>query len=177
MELTPGRRDEVVRSGDLEVLGRMAWSSNATLLVNAALDGVEVRAIYKPVQGERPLWDFEPGLHKREAAAYLLSEATGLHLVPPTVERSGPHGVGSMQLFIEHNPSEHYFALRERDELDEQLVRFAVFDLLTTYPRRYVDRTRQVDHHVLAGKTCRQGIGIVQGRQLRRCPRRWRGAR
>ena len=129
VELTPERCDEVVRSGELEVLGRMAWSSNATLLVNAALDGVEVRAIYKPVQGERPLWDFPDGtLAGREVAAYVLSDFLGWDIVPFTVMRDGPYGPGMVQRFVDHDPDDHYFTLLERHA--ETFRRFAVFDLL-----------------------------------------------
>ena len=83
-----------------EIEGRMPWSSNGTFLVAMRCDGpdpVEQRAIYKPVRGERPLWDFEPGLHRRERAMYLLSEHLGVGVVPPTVMRDGPLGEGSYQ--------------------------------------------------------------------------------
>ena len=73
--------------GAITVKGRMPWSTNVTLLVELAADGVTGRAVYKPARGERPLWDFPPGLWKRELAAYLLSEALGWGLVPPTVAR------------------------------------------------------------------------------------------
>ena len=87
--------------------------------------------IYKPRRGERPLYDFPSAtLYRREIAAYELSRLLGWQLVPPTVEAEGPQGVGSLQLFIEHNPAEHYFELRDRDVYDEQFVRFAAFDLL-----------------------------------------------
>jgi len=129
VELTPEVRDEVVRHGDLDVLGRMAWSSNATLLVNAALDGVEVRAIYKPIEGERPLWDFPDGtLAGREVAAFELSDLLGWDIVPFTVLRDGPYGLGMVQRFVEHDPDDHYFTLLER-HLDD-FRRFAVFDIL-----------------------------------------------
>lgn len=91
----------------------------------------EGTGIYKPRRGEQPLHDFPDGLYEREIAAFELSRLLGWDLVPPTVERGGPHGIGSMQLFIDHDPREHYFELRDRDVLDEQLVRFAVFDLIT----------------------------------------------
>ena len=79
--------DGILANGEIEVVGRMPRSSNATLLVDVVLDGACTRAIYKPVRGERPLWDFDPGLHRREAAAYRLSEAMGLGAVPETVLR------------------------------------------------------------------------------------------
>lgn len=87
--------------------------------------------VYKPRRGERPLSDFEYGsLHRREVAAYELSRLLGWEMVPPTVEREGPEGLGSMQLFIEHDPSEHFFALRDREDLHEQFMRMAAFDLV-----------------------------------------------
>jgi uncharacterized repeat protein (TIGR03843 family) len=86
--------------------------------------------VYKPARGERPLWDFPGDLYRREVAAFEFSRLLGWELIPPTVEVDGPHGPGSMQLFIEHDPSEHYFELRDRDDYDDQLVRFAAFDLI-----------------------------------------------
>ncbi len=87
--------------------------------------------VYKPRDGEQPLSDFPYGtLHEREIAAYEASEAFGWRLVPPTVERDGPQGIGSMQLFIAHDPQQHYFALRHDPALHEQLIRLAVFDLV-----------------------------------------------
>ena len=87
--------------------------------------------IYKPARGERPLSDFPYGtLHQREVAAWELSQLLGWRLVPPTVERDGPQGRGSMQLVIDHHPREHYFVTREREDLHEQFVRVAVFDLV-----------------------------------------------
>lgn len=86
--------------------------------------------IYKPASGEQPLYDFPDDLYRREVAAYEFARLLGWDMIPPTVEAEGPHGVGSLQLFIEHDPREHYFELRSRDEFDWQMVRFAVFDLV-----------------------------------------------
>ncbi|HBH03854.1 MAG TPA: hypothetical protein DDZ42_18380, partial [Candidatus Rokubacteria bacterium] len=99
--------------GAITVKGRMPWSTNVTLLVELAADGVTGRAVYKPARGERPLWDFPPGLWKRELAAYLLSEALGWGLVPPTVAREGPLGEGALQLFVDADFEQHYFTLLE----------------------------------------------------------------
>ena len=89
------------------------------------------QAIYKPMRGERPLWDFEPGLHRREVAAYRLSEALGLDLVPPTVLRDGPYGEGSVQWFVDVDHRQHYFTIHEeRPDLHDTLRNVAVFDLL-----------------------------------------------
>ena len=85
----------VLAEGEMEVHGRIAGSSNATLLVTCRLDGEELLAVYKPHKGERPLWDFPGGLFRREVAAYVLSEHLGWGLVPETVERrEGPSGPG-----------------------------------------------------------------------------------
>ncbi len=118
-----------------ELEGRMPWSSNATFLVTMRCgrgdELAEQRAIYKPVRGERPLWDFEPGLHKRERAAFLLSEHLGLGVVPPTVIRDGPLGEGSYQWFVDADHSEHYFTIFEQFErLHDQLRHIAVLDVL-----------------------------------------------
>lgn len=114
-----------------EIEGRMPWSSNATFLVTMRHDGAEQRAIYKPVRGERPLWDFEPGLHKRERATYLLSEHLGIGAVPPTVIRDGPLGEGSFQWFVDADHSEHYFTIYEKHEhLHDALRDIAVLDVL-----------------------------------------------
>jgi uncharacterized repeat protein (TIGR03843 family) len=123
---------EILRTADVEIEGRMPWSSNATYLVNLVIGGACAgQAIYKPVRGERPLWDFEPGLHRRELAAYLLSEAMGLHIVPPTLIREGPSGEGSMQWFVEADHQQHYFTIYEtRPDLHDALRPFALFDVI-----------------------------------------------
>ncbi|WP_234331914.1 SCO1664 family protein [Streptomyces sp. NRRL S-87] len=93
---------ELLARGELIVLGRIREASNAVLLCEVAHDGTNVRCVYKPVAGERPLWDFPDGnLARREVAAYLLSEATGWGLVPTTVLRDGPYGEGMVQQWIE----------------------------------------------------------------------------
>src|SRR4051812_8039730 len=122
---------DVLRRGDIEVLGRMPWSSNATFLVTVHVDGIEARAVYKPGRGERPLWDFPAGLYRREVAAYELSEFMGLHCVPATILRDGPLGEGSVQWFVEADFKEHYFSMHEtRPELHDQFRAFAVFDFV-----------------------------------------------
>jgi uncharacterized repeat protein (TIGR03843 family) len=122
-------------NADVELEGRMPWSSNATFLatLRCEFDGrpVEQQAIYKPVRGERPLWDFEPGLHRRERAMYLLSEHLELGLVPPTVIRDGPLGEGSFQWFVDADHSEHYFTIYEQFEhLHDRLREMAVLDVV-----------------------------------------------
>jgi uncharacterized repeat protein (TIGR03843 family) len=121
----------VLACGEVEVEGRMPWSSNATFLVNVTYADAHAQAIYKPLRGERPLWDFEPGLHRREVAAYHLSEFLGLDLVPPTVLRDGPFGEGSMQWFVNVDHRQHYFTIHEeRADLHDKLRSVALFDIL-----------------------------------------------
>jgi uncharacterized repeat protein (TIGR03843 family) len=92
--------------GELELQGRIMPASNATFFAEAVLDGGRVACVYKPVAGERPLWDFPSHtLANRERAAYLVSEALGWSVVPLTVLRDGPHGTGMVQLWCEPSDS------------------------------------------------------------------------
>lgn len=92
----------LLTDGALELEGRLLTASNATFVGTLSLDGATAECVYKPVRGERPLWDFPDGtLANRERAAYLVSEATGWGLVPPTVLRDGPFGAGMVQLWID----------------------------------------------------------------------------
>lgn len=92
----------LLRCGRLEVTGRILSASNATLVGTVEADGVSAEVVYKPVRGERPLWDFPDGtLAGREVASYLICEAAGWGIVPPTVLRDGPFGPGMVQLWIE----------------------------------------------------------------------------
>ncbi|HYX44373.1 MAG TPA: SCO1664 family protein [Acidimicrobiales bacterium] len=120
----------LLRSGEIELKGRLPWSSNATFLVQVCLDGTSGLAVYKPLRGERPLWDYPEGLYRREVAAYLVSEALGWGLVPETVVRDGPLGPGSLQRFVDADFSEHYFTLLERPEHHDALKAVCTFDLV-----------------------------------------------
>ncbi|MEO7195442.1 MAG: SCO1664 family protein [Pseudonocardiaceae bacterium] len=92
----------LLHHGHIELTGRIIEASNATLLGTVACDGVSAACVYKPIMGERPLWDFPDGtLAGREVASWLISEAIGWSLVPPTVLRSGPLGPGMVQLWID----------------------------------------------------------------------------
>lgn len=122
---------DLLNLGQIEIIGRMPYSSNGTYLVQVTLEDRATKAIYKPHQGERTLWDFPDGLYAREVAAYELSQALNWDLVPPTVLRGdAPLGIGSLQLFIEADFSEHYFSLFEREELHPQFMKFALFDII-----------------------------------------------
>ena len=103
---------DLLARGAVTVKGRMPCSSNATFLVQVVLGEALGLAVYKPGRGERPLWDFPPGLFKRELGAWLLSEALGWGLVPPTVvRRDAPHGPGALQLFIQADFEQHYSSI------------------------------------------------------------------
>ena len=121
---------DLLTHGAITVKGRMPWASNVTLLAEVALGPTCARAIYKPDRGERPLWDFPPGLYKRELAAYLFSETLGWGLVKPTIVREGPHGEGSFQLFIEAEFEQHWFTLREDPRHRERLQKICVWDFV-----------------------------------------------
>jgi len=124
--------DEVLRllrEGELELLGLLPRSSNHTFLARLLGGRDPVLAVYKPRAGETPLWDFPEGtLCRREVAAHLVSEALGWPLVPPTVLRDGPHGEGSVQLFVEFDPARHYLTMRE--ERPDDFRRVALFDVV-----------------------------------------------
>ena len=135
-ELTP-RLDppatlDVLRAGQVEILGRMPWSSNATLLVQVRHGDECLRAVYKPRRGERPLWDFPHGLDRREVAAYELSSWLGWDIVPETVLRDGdlPFGAGSLQRFVPFDVEAHYFTLLEEPDRHAALRTIGCFDLL-----------------------------------------------
>jgi len=120
---------DLLTRGEITVKGRMPWASNATFLVEVALDGATGLAVYKPGRGERPLWDFPPELFRREIAAYRFSEALGWGVVPLTVPREGPYGAGSLQRFVDADFEQHYFTMLERAELRDWLQRICLFDL------------------------------------------------
>ncbi|HTX63049.1 MAG TPA: SCO1664 family protein [Acidimicrobiales bacterium] len=137
---------DLLGRGTVEVHGRIAGSSNATLLVTCAIDGCELLAVYKPVAGERELWDFPPGLHRREVAARVLSDWLGWDLVPETVLRDdAPFGEGSLQRVVDEDGVSHYFTLRDDPRWHAVLRRIAAFDALTN------NADRKSGHVLLAG--------------------------
>jgi uncharacterized repeat protein (TIGR03843 family) len=119
----------LLSDGDLEILGLLPRSSNYTFLGKVSRDDEETLGVYKPRAGETPLWDFPEGtLCGREVAAFVVARALGWPNVPHTVLRDGPEGVGSLQRFVEFDPSEHYFTLREGR--DDVFQRIALFDVV-----------------------------------------------
>jgi hypothetical protein len=143
---------EVLTTGDMELVGRLPYSSNSAFFVQVHLGGQSLAAVYKPATGERPLHDFPPGLYRREVATWRLADALGWDLVPPTVLRDdAPLGEGSVQLFVDHDPDEHYFVLRDDPAFADQLRRVAVFDLVAnSADRKGGHLLRDADDHVWA---------------------------
>ncbi len=120
----------LLKHGEIRSCDDLGWGSNYTFCVDLFYDGRQGRGVYKPRRGERPLWDFPDGtLYRREYAAFLVSQAIGWPCIPPTVIRPGPHGVGSVQLFVDSDPPR---SIRELLECrDEELAQVAAFDFIT----------------------------------------------
>lgn len=119
---------ELLRTGELSIEGRLMDASNATLYCAITVDGLSAACVYKPVAGERPLWDFPDGtLAEREVAAYEVSAASGWDVVPPTIYRDGPAGPGMVQLWIAQDEQVDVVQLLRRAD-SEALRRIAVFD-------------------------------------------------
>ena len=134
---------EIIRHGEIISYQLAPLGSNYTFVVKIKLDGSESLAIYKPRDGEAPLWDFPSGtLYKREYAAYLLSEILEWDIVPFTTIRDGPHGIGSVQQFVEHDPKQNYYTLEEG--CADQLRVIACFDLVA-------NSTDRKANHLLMG--------------------------
>ncbi|GIV64491.1 MAG: hypothetical protein KatS3mg045_1830 [Bellilinea sp.] len=120
----------ILQTGEMTLRGQFVHGSNYTFLASIFHEDKEYPAVYKPVRGEQPLWDFPSGtLSGREVAAYLVSEFLGWQLVPPTVyRRKAPLGAGSVQLYIEHDPEYHYFSFTPEDK--QRLRPVVLFDLV-----------------------------------------------
>ncbi len=117
----------LLREGELTIEGRLVDASNATLYCQVQADGLSRTCVYKPIAGERPLWDFPDGtLAYREVAAYLVSAATGWEVVPPTVLREGPFGPGMVQVWIDVDEEVDLAVLARSNNPD--LRRMSVFD-------------------------------------------------
>lgn len=122
---------DLLACGEMNVRGLMPGSSNYTFLAEISNDRYRGLAVYKPSQGETPLWDFPHGtLCNRELAAYLVSEALDWHLVPPTVLRVGSYGKGAVQFFVDADFSQHYFTFQDDSRYRLPLQQTAVFDLI-----------------------------------------------
>ncbi len=142
--------------GELTLQGLMPWSSNYTFLGRVNDGTATQEIIYKPIRGERPLWDFPKGtLAKREVAAFVVCRALGWDFVPPTVLRSGPHGRGSVQLYVDVDADEHFFTFRDDPRYQRSLRALALFDIITN------NADRKGGHCLRTGDGCI--IAIDQG--------------
>lgn len=154
-ELSPSKAREILTNGDISLQGQFLLGSNYTFLVKVIHEDQEVEAVYKPMRGEQPLWDFPPAsLAGREVAAYMVSEALGWGFVPVTVLREGPFGPGSLQLHIEYNPNYHYFNFKAVDTA--RLRPVVLFDLL-------VNNADRKGSHVFFQKRSHRLYGIDHG--------------
>lgn len=121
---------QLLQQGEIDSLELSPWGSNYTFLVTVRYDSRECKAVYKPRDGEVPLWDFPRGtLYRREYAAYLLSQILGWDFIPLTIIREGTYGIGSVQLYMEHDPRINYFGIRESH--CDALRAIACFDLVS----------------------------------------------
>jgi len=121
----------LLAEGEIEIVGRMPWSSNQTFLVTCTSGAQETGAVYKPERGERHLWDFPGGIFHREIAAYELSKMLGWDLVPETIDRpDAPFGEGSLQQFVDADFSQHHFTLIEDERHHDRLRTICAFDVV-----------------------------------------------
>lgn len=158
--------------GLLEVTGRLVDASNATLYANCTYDEKTFPVIYKPIAGERPLWDFEDGnLAQREVAAYLLSEIGGFHLVPLTILRDGPFGEGMVQLWIEIDQSIDLALFYSAD--DSRLRSMALFDAIINNTDRKIGHLLPDANGKLYG--CDHGVTFHSQDKLRTVLWQWAG--
>ena len=144
--------DKIFETGELEIIGRLVDASNASLLCKLPN---ELKVIYKPIAGERPLWDFPDGnLAQREYAAYVISEMGKFHVVPPTVLREGPFGIGMVQQWIDIDESVDLAQFYRTDS--PELRKMALFDAVINNTDRKIghllpisaDRVLGCDHGV-----------------------------
>ncbi len=164
---------DLLNHGELEIAGRLAEASNATLYCTITRNEVTAACVYKPVAGERPLWDFPHGtLAGRELAAYELSRASGWDIVPPTVYRDGPFGPGMCQLWIDADPEVDLIALA-RSSKHAGLRSMAVFDAVINNADRKIGHLLPAPGGHLYG--CDHGVCFAEEYKLRTVLWQWRG--
>jgi uncharacterized repeat protein (TIGR03843 family) len=178
-EGAPARSDaealDLLANGALEVEGRLVVASNATLYCTVRDGDREAACVYKPVAGERPLWDFPAGsLAGREVSAYHVSAAAGWYLVPPTVFRDGPFGPGMCQLWIESDESVDVMALARSTD-HPALREMAVFDAVINNADRKIGHLLPDRQGHLYG--CDHGVCFGEDYKLRTVLWQWRGRR
>ena len=169
---SPREIENALRQGDMKVTGRLVDASNATMLATISYNDLSLTCIYKPIAGERPLWDFSDGtLAYREYAAYLLSARCNFDLVPMTVLREGPFGEGAVQLWIDVDQNIDMIEFFQRDTVE--LRKMALFDAV-------VNNTDRKIGHILpdvAGRVfgCDHGVTFHTDDKLRTVLWRWAG--
>jgi hypothetical protein len=159
-------------TGSLRVTGRLVDASNATLYAVAELDGAEMVCIYKPIAGERPLWDFPDGcLAHREFAAYIVSEQLGFNVVPLTVLRDGPYGQGMAQEWINIDESIDLAQFFSTDH--PRLRTMALFDAVVNNTDRKIGHLLPINNEVVYG--CDHGVTFHTEDKLRTVLWQWAG--
>ena len=164
---------KLLATGELDIQGRLVDASNATLYCTVSADGAEATCVYKPIAGERPLWDFPDGtLAGREVAAYLVSHAGGWDVVPPTVYRDGPFGPGMCQLWIDADEAVDLVELARSGD-DARLRQMSVFDALVNNADRKIGHLLPMPTGHLYG--CDHGVCFSAEYKLRTVLWQWRG--
>jgi hypothetical protein len=170
--MVTGDKRTILTLGEMSVTGRLVDASNATLYAKLVHESREITAIYKPVAGERPLWDFPDGtLADREFAAFRVSEFLGLDLVPLTILRDGPYGIGMVQEWIDIDESidlANYFS----QDLP-QLRAMAFFDAIINNTDRKIGHLLPDENGNLYG--CDHGVTFHEQDKLRTVLWQWAG--
>jgi uncharacterized repeat protein (TIGR03843 family) len=157
-------------NGTLEVTGRLVDASNATLYATCSYEDQAIPVIYKPIAGERPLWDFPDGnLAQREYAAFLISELAQFHLVPPTLLRDGPFGPGMVQQWIDIDESIDLAQFYRTD--DSRLRAMALFDAIINNTDRKIGHLLPHPDGRLLG--CDHGVTFHEEDKLRTVLWQW----
>jgi len=156
--------------GELHVTGRLVDASNATLYATATLEDQAIVCIYKPIAGERPLWDFSDGcLAHREYAAYLVSDHLGFNLVPLTILRDGPYGFGMVQQWVDIDENIDLGTFFSTDH--PKLRSMALFDAIINNTDRKIGHLLPLDEHTLFG--CDHGVTFHADDKLRTVLWQW----
>jgi hypothetical protein len=161
---------EQLKNGTLEVTGRLVDASNATLYATCTFENEAIPVIYKPVAGERPLWDFPDGnLAQREYAAFLISELGEFHIVPPTLLRDGPFGLGMVQQWIDIDENIDLAEFYRTD--DSRLRSMALFDAVINNTDRKIGHLLPHPDGRLFG--CDHGVTFHEEDKLRTVLWQW----
>ena len=153
--------DKIFETGELEIIGRLVDASNASLLCKLPN---EVKVIYKPIAGERPLWDFPDGnLASREVAAFYISEVGEFDVVPKTVLREGPFGIGAIQQWIETSEAADVIGMAQSE--DPQIRNLALFDIVINNADRKFGHILITPDGQIFG--CDHGVSLHEENKLR----------